>query len=228
MPFNVKQHVTAHVERMVGMSKANITIPRKGDRTKEGENACDMMCSFGLMSGFTKQEGLTLWDTIEDNAKDAPPDVATAKIISKVAQIADVATPQGCLDELQNEEEEPDPVVCLLCPGSPMFFGKKISAKFISYLYLNMDPQTRVKWPDLTGREQYEWYEAWLRSGRGYERDVVNTRGLCGTDMGRIPDLPALETAMTHAASVAKRRPDNHVIGEDVWSDAARRLTFME
>ena len=84
-----------------------------------------------------------------------------------------------------------------------------------------MDPRHRVQWPDLTGREQYEWFECWERAGRTHLRMANATRGLRGTDLDRLTTVHNVQAAMANSPSLATRRPAQHRINEDDWANAA-------
>ena len=91
----------------------------------------------------------------------------------------------------------------------------------ISFVYENMDNGYRIQWPDLTGREQGEWIARWEDSNRDYQRAAALTRGLRGTDIDALQTRAAVVAAMRNSPSLARRRPNNHVISEDDWAAAA-------
>jgi len=226
MSWNKKEHCSARIENFVGLRKPNIAIPRKGNRNKEGDFGASIIGSQAVQQGMNQEEALLLWPTISDAAKNNPEGVPLASLISKIAQLAEVNVPPGCLTVLAGIEPKPDPAVVYCTFGGPLVVGHTIAPKFISFLFLNMDNGYRVKWTDMTGQQQYEWFEAWNRCSRTHQRREDETRGLAGTNLSVLAEPPALEAAMMMSPSLGKRRPDGHPIAEDDWNAMAKRLTF--
>ena len=87
-----------------------------------------------------------------------------------------------------------------------------------------MDPfPHRVLWPDLTGREQHEWYQAFMRLKRTAARHE-STLGLRGTDLSRFTNAAEVRAAVARSPTLAVRRPDNHAVTEDEWPQPQRLL----
>ena len=225
MPFDVETHVSYTIERATGLRKANINPPRVGDRTAKGDCACDQLSSHAIMHGFTKPEARVLWNALPDGVKTAPVTADRAGVLAKVAKIAGQTVPPECEALVEGTDVETDPVLIVLSPGSPLMFGRVDSNKFISFLYLNMDRGHRIKWAKFSGEEQYEWYDAWVRADKTYER-VPETVGLRGTNLTRITTAEALEASMRHSPSLMRRRPVNHTVAADEWEGTARELDF--
>jgi len=226
MPFDAGTHASDTVEKIVGLRKSNIDVPRAGDRTAKGECAPDQLCSHAVMHGLVKAESLLLWNALPDEIKTTPGSPAMACVLSKVASVAGETVPPTVTAALNGDEVDADGVLVVLTPGSPFMFGRNDANKLISFVYLNMDKgRHRVRWSKLTGEEQYEWYKAWVAANKGYER-VTATVGLRGTDLGRITDTVGLEAAMQVSPSMKDRRPDTHQINEDEWKGVARELDF--
>ena len=90
-----------------------------------------------------------------------------------------------------------------------------------------MDHGHRVRWYDLTGREQYEWYEAWMDNNRTHLGVEAETRGLRGTHPARIPETVAgIQAAIERSLTAVRHRPVGHVIPQNQWDDVSRRLGF--
>ena len=87
-----------------------------------------------------------------------------------------------------------------------------------------MDDGHRVKWYNLTGREQYEWYDAYNRSNKTHLRNEAETRGLRGTNLNDITDQVSLVAAMDRSPSLAHRHPHAHVIPQHQWNDVVQDL----
>ena len=96
---------------------------------------------------------------IPQATQDAPQTADKAKAISILCTHADRPTPAACSLLLPQGAAKVEPFIQFIAPGSPLFVGKIYGNKFISFLWFNMDAGHRVKWYDLTGREQWEWYE---------------------------------------------------------------------
>ena len=95
-----------------------------------------------------------------------------------------------------------------------------------------MDTGHRVKWYNMTGREQWEWYDAWVDQDQTHLRVESETRGLIGTDPGRILTIQALNMAMDRSPSLAGRRPanlifaDGNALTDQEWNSAVVRQLF--
>jgi len=226
MPWDKKQHCSSRIETFVGLRKPNITVPRKGDRNTVGDFGANIIGSESFQQGMTQEEAAALWTEISDNAKNNPGTVMLATVVSKTAQLAEKRVPAGCLAMLNGVEPKPEPVSVACTLGGPIVIGHTIAPKFISFLFLNMDNNSRVKWTELTGQQQYEWYEAWERCECTYERVENQTRGLMGTDVTTLTTPHAIEDAMLLSPSLGKRRPDAHPVDEDTWNEMAKRLSF--
>jgi len=227
MPFNLKTHVSPAIEQVVGLRKANIDVPRRGDRTAVGDLAVDQMCAYSFMYGLTQAEALLLWNQLRPEIKATPGGPAMATVLSKVASIAEVTVPTTVSALVPEDTPDAEGVLYIITPGNPIILGKRDANKFISFLYLNMDGGGhRVKWGELTGEERYEWFTVWENNGKNYLR-IPETVGLRGTNLDNIPDVDALETAMRRTPSLKRRRPPNHALTADNWDTAKQRLDFL-
>ena len=143
---------------------------------------------------------------------------------------ANLAIPDGCRDPNHDGDEDPLGITFVLSPGSPLFNNRRQSAKFIAFLYANQDGGHQVSWSEMTGREQYEWFEAWERSGRSHARMEQETRGLRGTDIfTRITTRQELDAALGVSPSLSRRAPDaqaNHQVAANEWDEAVRTIRF--
>jgi len=226
MSWDKKVHCSARIKNFVGLRKPNITVPRKGDCNKEGDFGVNIIGSQSVQQGMNQEEAALLWPMILAEAKNNPGGVPLASLVSKVAQLAEVPIPPACLAALAGVEPKPDPAMVYCTLGSPLVIGHTIAPKFISFLFLNMDNEHRVKWSDMTGQQQYEWFEAWERCEQTYQRNENETRGLAGTNLGVLNDAPAIKGAMLLSPSLGKRRPEEHPVNEETWNAMAKRLTF--
>jgi len=81
----------------------------------------------------------------------------------------------------------------------------------------------------MTGREQHEWFERWVKLGRPYLRMPAATLGLRGTDPERITSAEQLVTALEVSPTLARRdRPTN--VSDEEWNTATepvRRVLFQ-
>ena len=144
-----------------------------------------------------------------------------AEAYSLLIQQAGVLTPDPIRQHIRNQAQAHLPDLTYYnSMGSPILEGLENAQKFIAYIHANQDVLHRVTWQNMTGREQYEWYEAWLASGgeNAWVRDAAQTDGLCGTDLTRIPDQPGLQAAVLRSPSITRRqRPNAHVVDQGAW-----------
>lgn len=225
--FNKREHATTAIQHSVGLGSANCNTPRKGDRTMEGDSGYSVNTSYAHMDPFKKHEAVRLWEALPDAIKDNPGSPEMAKVLGKTAMIAGEAVTPGIRAAIgHGGEPEPDDVTIYIAPGGPLFKGIGASNKFISFLFLNMDPEHRVKWYDLTGREQYEWYQCWLANAQTHQAMPATTVGLRGTDLDRITTVPELEAALVHTPTLKDRRPAGHAVTDVEWADSVRHTLF--
>jgi hypothetical protein len=147
---------------------------------------------------------------------------------SDLLQLADNAgepRPQGCTDMFPRHRGGPPPaqVTFYVAPGGPIIEGVTSSHRFIAFIYNNMDVP-RIAWPKLTGEQQWEWYTAWERNGRGWTRSRNETLGLRGTNCQEITTSAELRRAMIVSPSLAERRPDVHPLPNNTWTRTRRQL----
>lgn len=224
MPFNHRRHASQQIQQTVGLFVANCEAPRIGDRTREGAHGHNIISCTAHQQALTEAHALLLFNMIPNAIKDNPNNGEAAKAISLLAQNARQATPQGCQPAIGNGEAQPGPLTYYMAPGSPLFTGKTHGSKFIAFLHENMDLNHRVRWYDLTGREQYEWYSCWNNLGRPYRRIANETRGLRGTDLADLTDVASVTVAMARSPSLSRRRPVAHAVPNAAWDDVARAL----
>jgi len=225
-PFNAAAHVTAHVQEQVGLHLANCATPRNGDRTNSGvpQGHASINC-FAHMKPLSTTEAARAFEMIAAQHKNAPATVADATIIAKLARNGGgIGISQACSTLLLDGDVEAAQVAYYWSPGSPLCEGKTVSSRFISFLYTNQDDGHRVVWCELTGREQFEWFNCWVARGRTFERREEFTRGLKGTDLDRITDVAGLRTALTRSPSLSRRRPANHAVPANDWNGLVRQL----
>ena len=152
-----------------------------------------------------------------------PPGAASARALAKIYMNAAMEPPQAVSDELP-APVDPAEVQYAINPGGPIIESITLSSKFITFCRVNQDGRP-VKWADMTGQEQWDWYTVWkTKCGCGWTRNEEHTRGLRGTSLTRIPDQNALTVAMETAPSLRKRkRPDDHTITAEQW-DGVKQL----
>ena len=225
MPFLASRDCTLAIQRIVGLRKQNCETPRAGDRSRIGEPGYDINTCNAYMQSLSNTQATIIWGLIPDAAKNNPADANAAVAISLMAQNAGQGTPNACARLLPNGQANAPNIVYCVSPGSPIYIGKDGMTRFISFLYTNMDEGHRVKWYDLTGREQYEWFECWSNHGRGYQR-IQETVGLCGTNLNRITTVAALTAATMRSPSLKDCRPAGHPIPAGQWTNVARNLGF--
>ena len=74
--------------------------------------------------------------------------------------------------------------------GAPHFFDNvKATEKFIMFFWNNTDKGHRLKWNDLTGKEQEDWIKLFRSNGETHTRlPDADTNGFKGTNPGRVTD----------------------------------------
>ena len=194
----------------------------------EGQPGFNIITQHAHMETLTAPNALLIFNAIPQAVKDGPANANLARAISMVAQNAGRTTPHGCVALLPAGQAKAETLRYYNTPGSPIFTKKNAGAKFISFLYQNMDVGHSIPWYDMTGREQYEWYSVWEHHNHTYQR-IPQTLGLRGTNLARIADPATLRIALTHSPSLSRRRPANHNIQPNAWQDLsnARRVLNM-
>jgi len=224
--MNMNAHVDPPMQARVGLHKPNITLVRDGERNATGDESCTILSSVAYQAGFTQNEALLLWNMIPTATRDAPTDADKAAILSKLAQIARQLTPPACLTLLNGDEERGNPVTYLFTPGSPFIEGRRNAIKLIAFVDANQDRGHRIKWSEMTGRQQFEWYDAYVRSGCVHTRVEAETRGLVGTNCTEIDTTDKLADALPRSPSLARRRPATSPVTADEWANVARELAY--
>jgi len=231
MAFNAREDIPLEVQRAVGLFRANIQVPRRGNRSCEGESGDSIITARAHENRIPEAAALLLLNVIPDDVKDDPGNPDLANAIGLLSENANRAIPDGCADLLTDGRVQSSTISFYWTPAGPIVEGIAGSNKFICFLYRNMDHGHRVKWYNLTGREQWEWYRCWIRCGKVHTRREAESRGLNGTNLHRIENRQELEAALTNSASLAdRRRPSGHTIERRQWDTAvrsvARRLDF--
>lgn len=217
-------HCSKAIQRMVGLHRANIDVPRLGDRSTTGEIGYDRNGSACHMSPLTEGEAALVYSLIPANHKTNPANANVARVVAKIANTGTIGIPGECATMLRNANAPLDPLTFYMTLGAPLFIGMTDSHKFISFLYLNMDNGHRVKWYNLTGREQFEWYDCWTAQARTHLRNENATRGLRGTDVSQLTTQNEVRDALVRSPSLSRRRPHGHAIPQNQWNDLVQNL----
>ena len=179
------------------------------------------------MQPLSTKNALRIYNLILNAAKHQPASVEDALAISLLAQNAGRGTPAWLLGHSSLvETRQPEPVAIYWTAGNCILGGRTFGSRFISFVYLNMDGDSRVKWYDLIGHEQNEWIDCWISLGRPFLCNEDATRSLRGTDLTQIADAVGLEAAMAHSPSLVCRRPDQHTIQLDIWAGIATEFVW--
>lgn len=223
--FNTDTHCTTEIQIAVGLRKAHCDLPRIGDKTCPGDMSHDMNSCWCVQDSFTTQGATTLWNTIPQATKNQPPNAHVAYQLCLLAKIAGQDATPRMRHFVPNFDRANFGKTFYVAPGSALFEGFRASHRFIAFLFVNMDDVARVKWYNMTGREQYEWYRAWERAGRTHTRVTNETDGLKGTDLARITTQAELTAAMIRSPSLGRRhRPNGHAIIQADWDETVQRL----
>ena len=183
-----------------------------------------------MSSGHCHQQGLNVdraqavLNVIPQPVKDHPPDADTAWGIGQIAKMADREIPDGCeaLVLAGGGNIVPEKKQDYYYPGGFWFTTTTAMKNFILFLYNNQDAADRVLWYNMTGREQFEWYQAFEANGRTHAR-VAGTTGLRGTNLNALNTPGALAAAVAVSPSLAERRPNHHPVPPALWP-VARQL----
>ena len=218
--FSKKVHCSRPIQEAVGLLLSNVVVPKSGDRRAVGDYGHDQLGSTSYNQSFDQDQCKLLFRNLKDAAKNAPsPPLAEA--VALLAQTAGHDPPEGCANVLTNGRAVPEPVITFIVAGGHLITGRKKSDKLVSFLFHNMDNGKRTKWSEMTGREQFEWVEAWEAHDCTHRR-VEGTKGLRGTNLSTLTTTNAIEAALVVSPSSFKRRP----MGADAaWKTAKNRMT---
>ena len=232
MAFRSETHCTEQIQEAVGLRVVSVELPRQGDKSRVGQRGPTINSSWNHMEPLPEDAALIIWNMVPDVRKANPNGLAEARALSRMAQNAGRRTPNECQEMLEAAGEPIDVEIMTtyISPGGILFRGKRDSNRFISFVYLNMDDDERIKWANLTGREQYEWFHVWDIQGRPYLRMEAETRGLAGTSLNRVVTAADLRAAIQRSPSVIDReRPNGHPVPQAQWAqvrNAVRRQIF--
>ena len=211
--FKANKHCNRRIQQTFGCTAPTVTIPRAGDKSTQSESDFDITHVCTHMAPLPTESARIIWRLLTDEVKNNPPNLETAIALHQLANNAAFGPTNGMLNRIPTERAIKDcfPVTVYQSVGGHIIIGKESVPKFISFVYTNMDPLPhRVKWYNLTGREQHEWIRRWFELGQPHERRADETVGLRGTDIRRIKSVDVLHTAMERTPSLADRRPEDH------------------
>ena len=224
-PFQVDVHCSPEIQEAVGLRKATCEVPRTGDKTRPGEHNYNQNSSWCIQDSFTTEGASTIWNMIPPEKRNAPADKHEAYQLALLAKNANKKPSSGVRKLIPDCDAKRFGTTFYITPGSGLFEGFRASHKLISFVYTNMDDNSREKWYNLTGREQFEWYRTWERAGRTHLRVPNETIGLRGTDLNRIKSQSDLNDAMIFSPSLGRRRrPTNHPVTQNDWDEVVNRL----
>jgi len=224
MPFVKHRDCSLAHQTAIGLMEPNCPVPRTGERTRVGAHGVNIVSCSSHAQPLSQPDALRLWGLIPQAEKDHPQSPEHAQSLSLLAQMAGRNTPDGCADLLPNDMAQVENVTFYHTLGSPLFKVRQTALRFISFVYYNTDQGHRVLWQEMTGQEQYEWYNAFVAAGETYLRHEQATNGLRGTNMDRIHNAPQLAAVMQRSPSVAHRRSPHHRIPAQQWDTVRRNL----
>ena len=221
--------VTAADEEKTGLRQVNFPTLRRNAYRTTGKHGPTMMSCFASIEGFDQETARALFRLIPAGSKNQPANEHEALGIAKLARMADRGVPEGCEEFLMAQTPSiPVPeskVTNYTIPGGFWFVRDSDPNTFIVFMSNNMDPGHEVKWYNMTGLEQYEWFRKYCEGGKTDVR-IANTVGLRGTDLSRLTDQAALDAAAKYSPSLSRRRPPNHAIAAANWPVEPRALDF--
>ena len=222
--FDATRDCNRAIQAAVGLNRPTIHVPRKGARTCAGEFGDDTVGSRAHENRLSVAAAKLCLDAIPLATKNNPGSPELANAIGLLALNADEDVPDGCAARLPNRKVTSETVEFYWTPGGPIVKGLAAANQFICFLYRNMDNDWRILWRELTGEQQWEWYNVWVACGKDYRRFEPETRGLAGTDLYRIRNRQEFTAALRHSPSLADRpRPRGHNISERRWRSSSRR-----
>ena len=220
--FRANIHASMAVQTSIDLRVPNCETMRRGDRTRAGQQAPDMISSHAHMTPLSQEAAEFLFTSLRANVKNNPGNEQHAEYVTQLAYNAGrMLPPAGCVPLLPDHGIPDAGVTIYWSPGSAIFTGRTDASKFASFVSRNMDDGHFIAWKHLTGEEQWEWTEAWKRAGKTHLRVVNHTRGLAGTDPGLLTTVANVRAAMVVSPSLARRRPAQHPINAADWTNAA-------
>jgi len=215
------------LQTRVGLTEVNLGAIRRTEHHHVGQ------FDYCINGGVTHQQGLTearaeaVFQLIPVAVRNTPPNADAAHGIGQIALMAGRSVPDGCEAFLRTAGAQVRPEKCsdYLTPGGFFFTTKRDTNTFIVFLDNNQDEGHRVVWYDMTGREQFEWYEAFLAAGKTHNR-VALTVGLRGTNLARLVTRAQVQAALLRSPSLSRRRPAHHVVPNHQWPDPVVRNLF--
>ena len=213
MPFVFKRDCSRRIQGAFGVEAPHINIPRAGDKSTTSDGGHDVTHVHTHMAPIPTASAKIIWDLVDDAVKLAPVDQAQAIALHQLANNAGYGPTTGMNRRIPHDVAVRDcfPVTVYQSVGGITLIGKESVPKLISFVYKNMDPSPhRVKWYNLTGREQCEWIEVWMELGQPHDRRANQTLGLRGTDILRIHTEAVLQQAMERSPTLVSRRPPEH------------------
>ena len=208
--------LTTKMQQAIGLHVPNMDVPRSGDRTCRSESGPDTVSVIVHMDPLREDYAKACLNSIPE-AERSPADLTTAMAIQQLSAQAAESAPDGLRGVLNGKQcSTPAPCTWYHIPGGVYFESKKDMRTFAIFFYRNQD-KPRVKWQELTGLEQWEWFKGWEANGKTHARCADATLGLRGTKLKRITNEEQLQKAILCSPSAKKRRPVDHTIGEDVW-----------
>jgi len=229
MSFDMKKHCTRSIQHNVGLYEPSGSGPRPGDGARGTEQSDDVICAQIHAGTMEREHAKFIWDSVSNDVKTGPTNTDQAMSIATLARLAGEETPDECRAMLDTAGIPlPNGWTYYWTPGSPIeTSGKQKSAKFISFVNRNMEPDLRVKWYNLSGREQFEWFKAWVTNDRTHDKvEPAKVLGLRGTNVTTLDSVERLRVALVVSPSLVQRRPADHTITAEEWTNTARTLDF--
>ena len=226
MPFDPAVHANREIQRAVGLEEPRVAVPRLGDRTRVTATDYNLWNCFVHMAPLTQEQARTIWRLIPNVRRNNPTNLQEATALTILRNMCGWLPNPGCIAMI-GEDTEIDDIInhFYLTPGASLFKNRTEAPKFIAFLNVNMDDGHNEKWYNMTGREQFEWFQAWISEEKTHQRREAATRGLRGTDPARITDEGNLRVVMARSPTLARRIPDAHpTINAAGWNNVVRDL----
>jgi len=226
--------LSSEMEARVGLARPNVGLLRRNKQSTTSILGDQLTGGHSHMQGMRVDPARALLDALPAALKDAPPDANIATAVSHLADYAGVPRPDGCVNFFPNAPvpiPAPPKTTEYLTPGGIIFPNIVQAEDFIRFLDANMwGSPHRLHWWEMTGRERFEWYKAFVAAEYTPQRVEQFTLGLRGTDIDLITTPAQLRAAALRSPSlVSEGREDErdaHPLANNHWTTAKRHIMF--
>ena len=135
-PFSANLHCSRAIQLKCGLNAPNVNMPWVGDRTAEGVQGYDIVCSQAHMEAIETPEALAIYGVVPNTAKNTAGNTPLTRGIAKLATNAAEPPPMG-------GNGPPMATTFYVSLGSPIFTDLDATKMFIAFYYNNTDAGDR-------------------------------------------------------------------------------------